>query len=616
MGASPPAIMGDPEVSPRVGVTTDSGSGVDSSDTHEVLAYFGLSRAPFRAGTDPALLWLGKRQREVLAALTDAIRDGSGIFVITSDVGTGKTSLTHSLVNGLNGADLVVGRVTNPGFDSPDFFQAVANAYRIKGTIRSKDAFAEQLGSLLDRDGPAPRKALLIVDEAQSLSHELLGEIRDLSRLGNGNGHSLAILLVGQTELSRTLADDAHAGLRQQIGLTCTVDPLTPYEVGEYVGHCLKIAGATDEVFSADAIREIALLSRGTPVLINAICDRALLAGYARRTRTIDRDVIDGSAAEFRAPARAGSRTGQNGRPARPSGRRLADGRGRGRGTARGDVGRRAHHRPTVRVAPLFVALGVAAILITVGYHWQSGRLTRRHSPATTAIEPSPLGPTVEAPPRGPASVPAGPQPDVSVPYPPGHSPDTSVRSPDSKLPAVSVSPPGMRQPDTFAPSPSANSGVPGNSSVRGNSGVPTNNSAPSTGSVPRTGGDASTSSVPNSGGDASTTSDARPREGRPAERAPAESARPLPPHPDADQLPTLSPRSQDLAARRVPAGHRVTPLDSDATAPARDRGADRTVRRPDSIAAPSGAVEREQDSTDPAGIIDWLLKEHLPARH
>jgi general secretion pathway protein A len=573
--------MGDPVVIPRVGATTDSGSGVDSSDTHEVLAHFGLSRAPFRAGTDAALLWLGKRQREVLAALTDAIRDGSGIFVITSDVGTGKTSLTHSLVNSLNGADLLVGRVTNPGFDIPDFFQAVANSYRMKGTIRSKDAFAEHLGSLLDGDGPPPRKALLIVDEAQSLSHDLLREIRDLSVIGNDNGHSLAIVLVGQTELSRTLADDAHAVLRQRIALTCTVDPLTPYEVGEYVGHCLKIAGATDEIFSADAIREIALLSRGTPVLINAICDRALLAGYARGARTIDREVVDGSAAEFRAPARTGARAGQNGRPAHPFGRRPAEGRGRSRGSARGEAGRRAHHRPSLRVAPLFVALGVAAILITVGYLWQSGRLTRRHSPATTRIDTSPVRPADDAPPPGgPASIPAGRPTGLAVPSSADPAPDMSVPSPAGTHPGVSVSPSPIRQPDMSGSSPSANSTEAGPREPR---------PAPS---------------------------DTGSREPRPAERVPAESARPVPPRQDTGVVPTLGPRSQDLTPRRVPAGDRVTRSDSDATASTRDRSADRATRRPDSVAAPRSAVESEQDSTDPAGIIDWLLKEHPPTRH
>src|SRR5262249_30176169 len=195
-----------------------------------------------------------------------------------------------------------------------DFFQVVANACGIRGTSHTKDSFIAALQDTLGSDGASGRRVLLIIDEAQNLSHELLQEIRDLPVIATARGHALSILLVGQTDWSRTWPEDRHAALRQRITVKCTLDPLTPHEVGEYIGHCLKTVGASENIFSADAVREIALLSRGTPALINTMCDRALLPGFARRVRTIDREIIEAGGATLGPPS-----------PVRPRGVRQAD---------------------------------------------------------------------------------------------------------------------------------------------------------------------------------------------------------------------------------------------------------------------------------------------------
>jgi hypothetical protein len=134
---------------------------------------------------------------------------------------------------------------------------------------------------------------LLIVDEAQGLSHELLAEIADLSAIGMLPGRSLAVLLVGQTELNTALSDNRYADLTKRIIARCAVNPLLEDEIGEYIRHCLKTSGAADDMFSVEAIRRIASISRGAPGVINIICDRALRAGHKRGARIIGWEIIE-----------------------------------------------------------------------------------------------------------------------------------------------------------------------------------------------------------------------------------------------------------------------------------------------------------------------------------
>jgi general secretion pathway protein A len=371
-------------------VTTGSAMTPLPPDARECLPYYGLQAAPFLAA-DPELLWLGKRQREMLAALTAAIRDGPGIFVITSDIGAGKASLTHSLVDNLSHEGPLIGRVAHPGRDVSNFFQAVANAYRSRATFDTEDVFLTKLQQLLRSDDGSPKKVLLIIDEAQSLSHELLREIRDLSVIGTAPGRSLAILLVGQNEFSATLSEDGHAALRQRITLRCTLDPLTPSEVGEYIGHCLKTAGAAEEIFTPDAIRQIAWLSNGAPDLINTICGRALLAGYGRQARTIGHEIVEACSANLSPPHDVTPSVIRNGQPSSPFRRRAPDARGRKPTRGRSEIQKRTLRRFVTSRATLYVGLLAALILIPAGYIFHAGWLGRGHEPTAAPSHERPI---------------------------------------------------------------------------------------------------------------------------------------------------------------------------------------------------------------------------------
>jgi len=256
------------------------------------LPFYGLAAPPFRSGADPGRLWLGNAHRAILDTLARAVREGNGIAVLTGDAGTGKTSLAQRFVAMLGPTGISVGRVSSPGQAPSDFFEAVLSAYGVRRPVHDKDTFLACMRNVLARGAGRGDKVLLVVDEAQGLGHELLREIGDLSIMAAASGHPFVILLIGETRLTAALKDDQHTALRERIIARCAVPPLGPDEVNAYVRHYLDAAGAVTEIFSPEAIRTIASLSRGAPGAINIIADRALLVGRARRARPITEAIV------------------------------------------------------------------------------------------------------------------------------------------------------------------------------------------------------------------------------------------------------------------------------------------------------------------------------------
>jgi type II secretory pathway predicted ATPase ExeA len=347
----------------------------DFLDPNGYLSHYGLQAAPFRTSADPRLLWLGKTRRGVLEKLTAAIRRGGGIVVLTGDIGTGKTSLANGVSDTLRGEGLVTGKVLNSGFETSEFFQAVAHAYAIKGSFRTRDAFVARFHQLLGKPGANQKQALLIIDEAQSLSHDLLREIRDLSATEAAQGVSLSILLVGQKGLDARLAEDDNAALRQLIITRCRLDPLTPDEVGEYIRYCLKVAGSLNETFDSEAVREIATLSRGGPGVINTICNLALVIGHGRSARTIERAIIEECRKRMGRPGHSVARETRPAARPRPIARRAVE----------GSVRHRRGRRGAGRAAPVYASLLTALIVIAVGYALYTGWFAVRHDSARAA---------------------------------------------------------------------------------------------------------------------------------------------------------------------------------------------------------------------------------------
>ncbi len=254
--------------------------------------YYGFVRSPFEMTPDPAFLVLAETHREGLATLVYAVRSRKGFVLLTGEVGTGKTTLLHSLLAQLD-RDTAAAFIFNPRLEPLDFFRMVFEEFGIEEACHSKADYLLALNRFLigrlERDLPT----LLIVDEAQNLSREMLEEIRLLSNLETPTSKLLQIMLVGQPELSEMLAQPELRQLRQRIVLRHTLRPFTEQEMNHYVDERMRLAGYTGKaLFKNAALRELYRVTGGVPRLINVVCDGALLLGYGRELVTLDADAV------------------------------------------------------------------------------------------------------------------------------------------------------------------------------------------------------------------------------------------------------------------------------------------------------------------------------------
>jgi len=256
------------------------------------LEHYGLVRPPFEMTPDPSFLYLGETHREGLATLVYGVRSRKGFLMLTGEVGTGKTTLLHALLSQLD-AGTASAFLFNPRLEVLDFFRVLLDEYGIEERCETKAEYLMALNRFLigqlERDQPT----LLIVDEAQNLSAELLEEIRLLSNLETPTSKLIQIMLVGQPELKELLARPELRQLRQRIVLRHHLRPFDPEECEAYVQERLRLAGYTGKgVFGRRALAEVHRVTGGIPRLVNVLCDGALLLGYAQDRHQLDRDAI------------------------------------------------------------------------------------------------------------------------------------------------------------------------------------------------------------------------------------------------------------------------------------------------------------------------------------
>jgi general secretion pathway protein A len=262
-------------------------------------AFYGLSEKPFSLTPDPRFLFLSDSHREALAHLLYGIEEGEGFIAVTGEVGTGKTTLCRTLVRKLS-EDTQVAFVFNPSLSGEELLRAISIEFGLITEGYSRADLNDQLNQFLLETSRAGRRALLIVDEAQNLGAASLEEIRLLSNLETSSSKLIQILLFGQPELDVMLDSHELRQLRQRITVRWSLSPLTPEETRDYIRHRLRIAAGREcDLFTDKAIQEIRHRAGGIPRLINVLCDRALLVGYAAGDPKMDRKSIDRAAREI-----------------------------------------------------------------------------------------------------------------------------------------------------------------------------------------------------------------------------------------------------------------------------------------------------------------------------
>ena len=257
------------------------------------LRFYGLAEKPFNPAPDPKFLYLTAAHREALARLLYGVEEQQGFIVLIGEVGTGKTTLLHTLMRQLDGR-AAVAFLLNSTLPFDGVLEYVLEDFGIPCAGQTTAQRLVALNRFLierRRDG---QNVVLILDEAQNLTPETLEQIRLLSNFETPGGKLVQILLVGQPELQPKLDRPELRQLRQRIGINCAIRPLTPDEVDEYIRNRLRVAGARDpQLFTPDAVARIARYSDGIPRVVNIVCEHCLLIGYGNQTRRVDRAVVE-----------------------------------------------------------------------------------------------------------------------------------------------------------------------------------------------------------------------------------------------------------------------------------------------------------------------------------
>ena len=261
--------------------------------------YFGLNEAPFSIAPDPRYLYMSDRHREALAHLLYGIRSDGGFILLTGEVGTGKTTVCRCLLEQIPD-DVDIAFVLNPKLTAVELLATACDDLGIdypEGA--SIKILVDRLNEFLlsaHRDG---RRTVLIIDEAQNLSVDVLEQLRLLTNLETNQRKLLQIILLGQPELLELLAQKELRQLSQRVTARFHLDALSRGEVHEYIRHRLSVAGARRTFFPNATANRIFKISAGIPRVINLICDRSLLGAYAESRSQVSTRMVNKAAQEI-----------------------------------------------------------------------------------------------------------------------------------------------------------------------------------------------------------------------------------------------------------------------------------------------------------------------------
>lgn len=260
---------------------------------------FGFKERPFKLVPDPAYLFLSRTHEVALAHLKYAVIQGDGFVEITGEVGTGKTTLCRAFLEDLDDTNEAA-YIFNPNLNSVQLLKAINDEFNIPSDAETTKDLIDTLNAFLMEKKSQGKNVVLLIDEAQNLSKEVLEQLRLISNLETTKSKLLQIILVGQPELGEKLDSHDLRQLGQRISLSCRLSPLTPKEIKEYIQHRINIASRGPKIkFTRTAYLSISRYSRGIPRLINMVCDRALLVAFGLNQQKITGKIVRASIREL-----------------------------------------------------------------------------------------------------------------------------------------------------------------------------------------------------------------------------------------------------------------------------------------------------------------------------
>jgi general secretion pathway protein A len=351
--------------------------------------FFGLKHEPFSIAPDPRYLFMSERHREALAHLLYGVNSGGGFVLLSGEIGAGKTTVCRCFLEQIP-RRCNVAYIFNPKLTVPELLQSVCEEFGIPrpplaaGSAATIKDYLDPLNQFLLMTHAVGQNNVLVIDEAQMLSVEVLEQLRLLTNLETNDRKLLQIILIGQPELREVRARPELEQLAQRVIARYHLGALSEAETEAYIRHRLAVAGMTTAMpFDAKALQRIHRVSRGVPRRINLLCDRALLGAYSLGKGQVDRAIVDTAASEvFGSGGEAASA---------PDGLRLSRRALWGLGALAG--------------AALAGAVGVAVMLWTSG---GTGEAARATAPAASASSAMAAAAAPSSPPLAPLRAQAG----------------------------------------------------------------------------------------------------------------------------------------------------------------------------------------------------------------
>ncbi|MBC7955600.1 MAG: AAA family ATPase [Cytophagales bacterium] len=265
--------------------------------------FFGLKQEPFSISPDPRYLYMSERHREALAHLLYGVRGGGGVVLLTGEIGAGKTTVCRCFLEQIP-KRCNVAYIFNPKLTVVELLKTVCDEFHIpldpnRHHSETVKEYLDPINEFLLKTHAVGQNNVLIIDEAQNLSSDVLEQLRLLTNLETNERKLLQIILIGQPELRDMLARPELEQLAQRVTARYHLKALSQAETMQYIRHRLGVAGLNGVVpFEREARKRIHQLSRGVPRRINLLCDRALLGAYASSRDRVDRDTVDKAAVE------------------------------------------------------------------------------------------------------------------------------------------------------------------------------------------------------------------------------------------------------------------------------------------------------------------------------